>query len=272
MAKKIIFTKSQTDEIIKKYNNGISLRELSKELNHSRSFLSKLLKENNVIIKDNTINSRKYIHNENFFKTIDSEVKAYWLGFMYADGFIESKRQHGNQKFGITLNSIDIKHLEKFKKSIESSNPIKNYIGSGYNAEGEFSKILLTSQKTVNDLIANGCLENKTHLLKFPDLKRDLIPHFIRGYFDGDGSLSYYVTTKRQYKIGFVGTYDFLNGIMKYFNKELKFSTKDCTTYQLNIGGNNQVKTVMNILYKNATIFLDRKYDKYLELLKYSES
>lgn len=272
MAKKIIFTKSQTDEIIEKYNNGTSLRELSKELNHSRNILSKLLKDNKVQIKDNTINSRKYIHNENFFEVVDNEEKAYWLGFMYADGFIESKRQHGNQKFGITLNSIDNYHLEKFKNSIESNNPIKIYKGSGYNAEGEFSKILLTSQKTVNDLIANGCLENKTHLLKFPELRNDLIPHFIRGYFDGDGCLSYYVTTKRQYKIGFVGTYEFLDGIMKYLNKNLKFSTKDCTTYQFNIGGNNQVKTVMNILYKNATIYLDRKYDKYLELLKYSES
>ena len=259
----------------KDYNNGTSLRQLEKKYGYCRRIISNILKENNITIRDNTLNSRKYTHNENFFEVIDTEEKAYWLGFIYADGFIESKRINSNQKFGITLNSIDHNHLEKFKKSIEATNPINIYKGSGYNKDSNFSRILLTSQKTVNDLINKGCLEHKTHLLEFPTIEQvpeELMRHFIRGYFDGDGSLNFYSTTKRQYKIGFVGTKNFLTGIMNHFNKNLKMSTKDDITFQLNIGGNKQVINIMNYLYKDAHVYLDRKYKKYLEMLKYNES
>lgn len=275
MAKKVIFSQERLKELISKYNNGISLRKLELDFKVSRRTLSNMLKENNVLIKDNTVNSRKYNHNEDYFKTIDTEHKAYWLGFMYADGFIESKRQHGNQKFGITLSSIDIKHLEKFRNDLQSNNPIKIYKGGGFNSNSEFSKILLTSQKTVNDLIAQGCVEQKTFKLKFPteeQVPKELVHHFIRGYFDGDGSLSYYMTTRRCYKASFVGTYDFIISTMNHLNKNLKLHTKEGTTYQLSIGGNLQVKYLMNYLYNNATIYLDRKYEKYIDLLKYSES
>lgn len=272
MAKKIVFTQEQLNELLSKYNNGISLRQLENEFECSRRTLSKILKENNITIKDNSINSRKYNHDETFFDSIDTEHKAYWLGFMYADGFIEAKRQHGNQKFGISLSIIDIEHLEKFKKDLKSNNPIKIYKGSGYNSTGEFAKLLITCQNTVNNLKANGCMEQKTCNLKFPNLPKNLIRHFIRGYFDGDGSLSYYVKNKRCYEISFVGTKDFLTGLMRHLNKELKLSTKDSITYQLKLGGNNQVKDILDYLYKDSTIYLDRKYGKYLDLLKYSES
>lgn len=272
MAKKIIFTQEQLNELLSKYNSGISLRQLEKEFKCSRKTLSNILKENNVTIKDNTINSRKYNHDETFFDSIDTEHKAYWLGFMYADGFIEAKRKHGNQKFGISLNSIDIEHLEKFKTDLKSNNPIKIYKGSGYNSTGEFAKLLITCQRTVDNLKANGCMEQKTYNLKFPDIPKHLIRHFIRGYFDGDGCLSYYVKSKRYYEVSFVGTKDFLTSLMKHFGKELKLSTKDNITYQLKFGGNIQVKEILDYLYKDSTVYLDRKYEKYLDLLKYSES
>ena len=144
MVNNITFNKNK---IISKYKNGISIRKLSIEYNHCRKTISKLLKENNINIRDNSISLRKYYHDEDYFETIDSEEKAYWLGFIYADGFVESKRINSNQKFGITLNNIDYDHLLKFKKSINATNPIKEYKGSGYNKDGIFVKILLTSKK-----------------------------------------------------------------------------------------------------------------------------
>ena len=282
MAKKRIFDQEEINYIVNLYNTGKSVRELELELQISRKLLSKMLKENEVVLRDNTINSRKYSHNEDYFETIDTETKAYWLGFIYADGFIESKRAVGNQKLGITINSIDEEHLYKFKESINATNPIKNYIGSGYSANSEFSKILLTSQKTVDDIRNLGVVENKTLILKFPtedQLPFYLIRHFIRGYFDGDGCLSYWCHTRkkgntrmRNYQVGFIGTFEFLTGISNYFGKSLAFTSKDNKTYGLNIGGRVQVLTIMNHLYYDSTVFLDRKHDKYLELLKYSES
>ena len=97
MAKKNIFTEDEIQEIISKYNNGKSLRQLATEYKYGRNTLSKIVKENEIKIRSNTINSRKYHHDEDYFKSIDTEEKAYWLGFLYADGFIESKRLHSSQ-------------------------------------------------------------------------------------------------------------------------------------------------------------------------------
>ena len=77
MAKKIILKENELNELIELYNSGISLRKMSKQTKYSRMFLSKILKKNNINIRDNTINSRKYFHNQNYFETIDTEEKAY---------------------------------------------------------------------------------------------------------------------------------------------------------------------------------------------------
>lgn len=73
-------------------NNNVSLRELEKKYHHGRRNLSRLLEELGVkTTKGN--HYRKYFHNEDFFEVIDTEEKAYWLGFMFADGYILSKRE-----------------------------------------------------------------------------------------------------------------------------------------------------------------------------------
>lgn len=272
MPAKLVLKNQELNKIINDYKSGTSLRTMSKKYKISRGTLSKILKENNIEIRDNTINSRKYSHDENYFENIDNEHKAYWFGFICADGFIESKRKQNSQKVGITLNSIDREHLIKFKKDINATNPIKDYVGSGYNPTGKFSKIILTSQKTVDDLKKHGCIENKSLKLKFPEIKEEYIRHFIRGYFDGDGSLNKTkgYKGKTEYSIQFIGTKDFLLSLMEVFNKDLKLYCNN-NVYELSIGGNNQVKNITNYLYNNATIYLDRKYEKYLEMLKYTE-
>lgn len=269
MAKKIIFSQEKTKKLLDLYNEGKSLREIEKIMNHTRKTLARELKRNNIIIRDNSINSRKYSHQHNFFEVIDTEAKAYWLGFMYADGFI-SKHKHGSYYFGVTLSKSDKSHLIKFKDSLEATNEIKDYVGSGFAKNNMFSRLLICSKKTVNDLIDKGCIENKTMLLKFPTEKqipKELIHHFVRGYFDGDGTInSYNRNGYTTYTIGFVGQYDFLENIKILLNnKKLKLSTKDNKTFQVNFHGNRQAQRILDFLYKDATIYLDRKYNKYLE-------
>lgn len=276
MSVKYQLSLEELNKIINDYLSGKTLREMEKDSLHCRAYLSKVLKENGVDIRDNTINSRKYSHNENFFEDIDNEIKAYWLGFIYADGYIESKRRMNSQKFGITLNSIDENHLYKFKRHIEANNPIKNYIGSGYNSTGKFSKILLTSQKTVDDLKRLGVVENKTNELVFLDntkLSNNLIRHFVRGYFDGDGTI--YCSKDKKYnhlyyQISFTGTKEMILGIRKFFNKDIVIKARHNAFY-MNIGGNLQVKNLLDILYKDSSVYLERKHNKYLDLCKYIE-
>lgn len=273
MTKKKILEQKELDKLINLYKSGTSLREIATITGYSRSFLSKTLKNNKVNIRDNTLNSRKYNHIEDYFENIDNEEKAYWLGFMYADGYIT------NNSFGFSINSIDRNHAVKFNESLQANNPIHEYKGTGYSKDSLICRTLLTSAKTVNDLIDKGCIRNKTLKLEFPteeQVPKHLIHHFIRGYMDGDGSINYHNRGKYQaWQISFIGQKNFLNKIKDFFNKpNLKLSTKDNITYQVNFAGNKQVKQILNILYHDATIYLDRKYDKYIEFMnsKYGES
>lgn len=273
MAKKIVLQQKELNKLIDLYKSGNSLREMVKITGYSRGFLAKTLKANNINIRDNTLNSRKYNHIEDFFEVIDTEEKAYWLGFIYADGYIT------RNSFGFNINAIDKDHAVKFNESLQADNPIHEYKGTGYNADSLTCRTLLTSTKTVNDLIDKGCVRNKTLQLKFPteeQVPTHLLHHFIRGYMDGDGCISFYtVNNHKAWKVGFVGQKEFLEKIKAFFNKShIKMTTKDDITYQLNLGGNNQVEYILDTLYHDATIYLDRKYNKYIEFMndKYGES
>ena len=89
-------------KIIEEYLNNKSLRKIEEEYGVSRNTISKFLEKNNI--KTTTGNHyRKYFHQEDFFENINTEEKAYWLGFMFADGYISEKRNgYGQDLFGIT--------------------------------------------------------------------------------------------------------------------------------------------------------------------------
>lgn len=115
----------------------------------------------------------KYSCNEDFFGKIDTEEKAYWLGFMYTDGFINNKRNHTNYKIGITLTESDKNHLEKFKQAINFTGEIKTYQPNknkaSFKCTKPYSRILISSNKLAQDLINKGCFTKKTLSLQYPD-------------------------------------------------------------------------------------------------------
>lgn len=216
---------------------------------------------------------RKYDVNDDYFEIIDTEHKAYWLGFMYADGYILSDRD----TIGISLSVKDITHIEKFKRDVSSQSPIKTYIQrSGYKENTLYSRLLIRSKKMKEDLIKHGVFKKKTNTLKFPKwLDKKLFPHFIRGYFDGDGCLTHGGKCKNGntiYNIKIVGTKNMLINIEKILKIDIKLQQRhpkrNVDNWTLTINGNQQVKKIMNYLYKDSTIFLNRKYERYLELIK----
>ena len=260
--------------IIQDYLTNVSLRQLEVKYNVSRTSISKYLE--NLKIKETKGNHyRKYFHNESFFEEIDCENKAYWLGFMFADGYIINKEdKYGQDAFGITLAEDSLDILEKFKKDIGASNPI-NWDNS---KKGQRQcKINLTSQKTVNDLINKGCLKQKSLILKPPiGVPKELIPHFIRGFFDGDGSLIKYEKnqTSTVYQVNITSTYEMIKWIQDVFQMGQIFPEKRREkTWYYTLGGNRQVIKFYHILYDEATIWMDKKYNRFQELLnKYSEN
>lgn len=265
---KLIETLSQNEinEIVSMYQNNFSLRKIERRTSHGRPAITKLLEELGVkTTKGN--HYRKYFFNFDFFEKIDNELSAYWLGFLYADGCILSQNIYGEQEFKIAINEKDLELLEKFKKDIKSTYPIRT----------DNSMVIqsLRSQKTVDDLKKLGCIENKSLILEFPTEKqvpKEFLHHFIRGYFDGDGSISYYQKQenyKPQFTINFVGTKNFIEELYKFFNMGSVFPDKRRkNSWYLTINGNQQVKEVYNLLYQDATRYMQRKYDKFQLLLQ----
>lgn len=215
---------------------------------------------------------RKRRLNQDFFNTIDTEEKAYWLGFAMADGCITRTEANGPyNRFCFCLKGDDISHLEKLNKSLDADYPIKTKtnINKKLDFETTICEIRISSRILCDNLIRNGVVPNKTGKEILPDtVPQELIKHFIRGFFDGDGCLA---KTK---KIDFSCSSKFIiDSIHDYFKKELdidfhiyKSDDYSIPFYRMESNHYKNNKIVLDHLYKDATIYLDRKYNLYLDL------
>lgn len=280
MGRPSILNQEQKEYIIEQYKNGLGSTTIARNLGFKNSTVAGFIKRT-IGLRSLSDASRKYHCNEDFFEKIDTEEKAYWLGFLYADGYLcKNKTQ---LMVGIALSSKDKDHLKKFNKSIESTYPIHTYHScKGYSNDTEYCRIVITSRKMFNDLKTHGVIEHKTLILEPPNLSNDLYKHFIRGYLDGDGCITSHLQKNKitpQYFIKIVGTDQILQFIKEFIEKNNcaiihKFYKRHDTDIVSNIdfGGNKQVKKFLDLLYKNASIYLDRKYDRYIELCNLTHS
>lgn len=145
--KKIIFNESQTQDIIKKYlNENKALSTISKELGVSRPVISRVLKENNIKLRTKT---HTYTCDYDIFENIDNNEKAYWLGFIAADGTIYQREQ--NASVIISISKKDREHLEKFKQFCHTDAKIIDFVNTtGFSSpehSSEMTKIVLNSKK-----------------------------------------------------------------------------------------------------------------------------
>jgi len=242
-----------------------SYKQIANELGMSKSGIGYILKNECSNINTNRNISdydiRKYKCNDDYFETIDNEHKAYWLGFMYADGYNNQDKNN----FSLCLKEDDIESLEQFKKDL-------SYNGKILVHKVHYRRLFISSKKLSNDLSKCGCIQNKTFYITFPDesiLPIELRNHFIRGYFDGDGSI-WFDKSKNNYKGQFVGTFDFLtsiNNIIDIGNRKVrKANNRNNGIYRLDYGGNLNMLKLKDYLYKDATIYMKRKYNRFKEL------
>lgn len=283
MSQKRIYTSEETELMIKMYNEGETYSVIAKTINTKANKVSKYLKtlgygvrpHNKLKNHDYLSASRKNKVNENFFKNIDTEEKAYWLGFLYADGCVYKKHdKSGHEKGGsieLCLQERDKYHIQNFLDDIESTAPISNRIVKLNEKEYYANRACVSSIKMVNDLIYHGCFENKSLTLQPPTtIPKELISHFIRGYFDGDGCVCFY-PHNYSYSYSILGTKEILEFIAKETNipsyKIVSFDHKKC--FELKTFSKKSVEVFHNYIYKNKTIFLERKYQKSLGMMKW---
>ena len=203
---------------------------------------------------------------KDFFKTIDTEEKAYWLGFIASDGNIRKDLL----ECSITVQESDSNHLKKFSKCFEDYYTVKHY---NYSYSYPIAKISIYSKQCCLDLEKYGIIPNKSLSLK---VNKELIPNnllkdFIRGYFDGNGSI-YRSTLNRnsgynyeEWGCNFVGSYEMIL-LIKDFFKSNNPIIKRKAVFSIDWGGTLSTYEVLKKLYENSTIFLDRKKEKFLEL------
>ena len=262
--KSLKLTEEQIQEIINLYISGISLVDLCKITGiKAPQTIRNILRKNQVEIKGFRY---KYPLKEDYFETIDSFDKAYWLGMLYADGAIQ------DNQFSIRLNLIDKEHIEKFKAAIGAvNNKVGKSVDVRFSSPCEIYYCAVKSKKMYQDLVALGCTPRKSLTLScIPNIEKEYVSSFIRGYFDGDGSI-HQTGEKKQWRISFTGTYDLLKDIQQALEIEVKISQgpNEAKDFMFQIMGKYQLKRILDYLYKNSTenTRLDRKYKKYLTFL-----
>lgn len=257
------YSEEYCQEAIRLYESGMSMTAVAKKLGKTLKVIWRIFERKNVIRRFPCQYMIKYEYDRNFFSKIDTEVKAYWLGFLYADGSVSKKTG-----MRVELAIKDEKHLLKFKKDINTNQPL--YIFTTKTREKHPSVCLqIAKQQIFNDLVALGCVPNKSLILKFPTVEqvpKHLISHFMRGYFDGDGCIT--INNKRKsttYKFSVVSTKSFLKEYQKIILENIKISScnihkyKDANIYDFTISGRKNLVKLKRFLYQNATIYLTRK-------------
>ena len=253
-------------EICKMYNDGMSCPKIGEYFKISHKLVGKILDENGIARKRNGI--RKYTLNEQYFDQIDTPNKAYILGLLYADG----NNNIGKSTVRIQLQEGDKDILEKISKEVDTDRPLK-YIdcsdriyGNNYVSKNMFS-FEIFSRHVCKMLDYYGMKENKSLILEYPIFLNDeLHSHFIRGYFDGDGS----ITLGKNTLFTITSTESFCNDCIDIIRNatDVGGSVFDASCHNgvtkfISIGGRNQCKRVLDWLYYDAELYLQRKYDIY---------
>jgi len=268
----------QREDIIKDYLDNHTLDYLGDKYGHYEQNVRKKLISWGVKIRENGELNTKYTLIKDYFRNIDSHEKAYWLGFIYADGNVYLKE--GFPTFQICLGNKDRKHLIKLKNSIGSNHPI-------YEDRGN-PRLMICCKEFVKNLINLNVDVRKSLTLEFPSetiLSKEFENSFILGYYDGDGYISYRENGKyKQWFFGIIALKPFLEKIQEILFKEGIKKTKltqekrkaDGLLYYMNYGGNVEIKNkklighnlikFYNYIYKDSPVWLDRKKER-IELI-----
>lgn len=254
-------SKQTINNICEDYNYGFSLNKLSKKYNIGVEKIKKILIKQNITIRP--VSAKKYLINENYFDNIGSN-QAYILGFFAADGW---NRKRDNL-LELTLQQSDIEILERIKEKMGMSREIRQFTTK----DGCNKASLTFSSKKIKEIFEKyGIVPNKTFKLKhLPELPKEYLRDYIRGYFDGDGSI-YFSRSSLVWTICSVNK-SFLEEIMVLLNKELNIplktiyedKRKEHILYSFQYWNKEELKKIYNFLYPdNVELFLVRKKEKF---------
>lgn len=243
------------EEIISMYKRGISSSEIAKKFNVTIHSITNIL-EKNSIPRNNIYHNKSLV--EDYWSTIDSFDKAYFLGFLMTDGNV-----FGNTYVRLQLSSKDEEILKTFSKYTKNTNKISP-------DKRNLSSFNVKRKRWVDDLRKYGVIPNKTGSLKFFELdNKELMSHLIRGLIDGDGWIS-----EKSHQIGFCGNENVVTGLRDYLVKNLGVFNVSVihleeNLWQITWASKKDIRKIGDFIYKDkGDCYLSRKYENYEKIIQ----
>ena len=270
MPRKVI-TEELKQEIIKYYlSQPMTMKQVEDKYELSHPTITKILKDVPKYTKAKLNNPNM---KEHFFQEINEEAKAYFLGLLISDGNVFKDNTGRQASISITLDLKDEYMLEKFKEVLQANTSIV-YDGRGC------GQIAVRSNIMAEDLAKYGVIPRKSYSTYLPQISKEMMPHLIRGIFDGDGSIMAKPNPSNDghnrflYFFSFCGTHQLMEDISNYILENLGIKTavydyKDRNLSELKIQNIDNIAKFGYWIYRNSTIFLNRKKDIFNDFLKH---
>lgn len=268
-----VLEKEHYPKVLEDYRNGLGKRKISEKYRCTERTVVKILQAASEYERDMSESRQVYRIDQTYFDKIDTSEKAYFLGFLWADGHNQVK--HNDVR--IQIAEKDILLLEKFKRWLSSDHPIlsskRTCTLSKNKIERSYVRLTIKNKHLSQHLLALGMVQQKTSHPVWPNIEPEFERDFIRGFLDGDGC--WYVREKSSHFVGsvsFAGNVSFLKQLAQkieaYTNIKLGiYLSKGSASYGVaSLGGRNQMIRFGQWLYQDKReAYLDRKYQKYLQ-------
>ena len=264
-----VFTQEQLEDIKELYLSGVSSVKIGKIYGIDHKPILRALHKMNVDVCQKRL-VRKYALDEHYFDNIDTQEKAYIFGFLLADGHNEVKKS----TIQMSLQEEDRYILECMRTELKSGKPLEfidysNKHDLGYTYKNQY-RLEVFSKDMCLKLKEHGMIESKSSKLVFPNcIPDDLLSHFVRGYFDGNGTINV-----KSGGVTILSTNKFCESLRVKLNELLGLEYGYCTessnhngiTYDLRYGRKKEAKAILDWMYADAHLYLERKYKKYEQL------
>lgn len=208
---------------------------------------------------------RRYDLDDGFFDSVDTEAKAYWLGFITADGCIRT--DHGKNVVQVKLMTSDAGHLEKLKSAVDAQRPLVFADRAG--VAGPTAMLALSSRQMVTALADLGVGPRKSMTVRPWDGPPSLMPHYWRGLFDGDGSISR-ETARCKWTLAICGSLACVEAFGEWGRQICNSTSMPWTqsnVWRWKVAGLGRPQALAGALYSDASVALDRKVARARELL-----
>jgi len=197
-----------------------------------------------------------YRVNHHYFSNITSREQAYWLGWIWSDGYV--RQQGESYQIELELHKDDVNILEQFKVAVETDYPIQ--------FRRDSAGLCVISRQMFQDLGECGIVPQKSKLATQPNIGGFFVADFMRGVFDGDGSIS----KNRQPQVVIIGTEAFCSWLQSVIQRAIgargTIALKKSTTFRWILSGRNNLAAFAQWIYNGeGVICLARKYQRFIE-------